>query len=61
MLRDYAADVALVFQPDPYPEFASLIAVEQRLMAIMPAGQSQASRKTIRLRGLRRLDALRSG
>jgi DNA-binding transcriptional LysR family regulator len=50
MLREYEADLALVFQPDPYPEFASPMAVEQRLMAIMAADHPLASRKTIRLR-----------
>jgi DNA-binding transcriptional LysR family regulator len=50
MLREYEADLALVFQPDRYPEFEPLMAVEQRLMAIMAADHPLALRKTLRLR-----------
>jgi DNA-binding transcriptional LysR family regulator len=50
MLRDYEADLALVFQPDRYPEFEPLVTAGQRLMAIMAADHPLASRKTLRLR-----------
>jgi DNA-binding transcriptional LysR family regulator len=50
MLRDYEADLALVFQPDRYPEFAPLTAVPQRLMAIMAADHPLAARDVLRLR-----------
>ena len=50
MLRDYEADLALVFQPGRYPEFEPLMAVGQRLMAIMAANHPLALRQTLRLR-----------
>jgi DNA-binding transcriptional LysR family regulator len=50
LLRDYEADLALVFQPDTYPELEPLMAVGQRLMAIMRADHVLASRPTLRLR-----------
>jgi DNA-binding transcriptional LysR family regulator len=50
MLREYDADLALVFEPEPYPEFAALITVKQRIIAIMAADHPLAARKTLRLR-----------
>jgi DNA-binding transcriptional LysR family regulator len=50
MLRDYEADLALVFQPGRYPEFEPLMAVGQRVMAIMAADHPLARRTTLRLR-----------
>lgn len=50
MLRDYETDLALVFQPDSYPELETLMAVPSRLMAIMAAGHPLAARKSLRLR-----------
>jgi DNA-binding transcriptional LysR family regulator len=50
MLRDYEADLALVFQPDRYPDFAPLMTVGQRLMAIMAADHPLASHQSLRLR-----------
>ena len=49
MLRAYDADLALVFQPDRYPEFEPLMAIGQRLMAIMAADHPLALRQTLRL------------
>jgi DNA-binding transcriptional LysR family regulator len=50
MLRDYEADLALVFQPDRYPELEPLIAIGQRLMAIMAVDHPLASCGSLRLR-----------
>ncbi|HBK07591.1 MAG TPA: LysR family transcriptional regulator [Acetobacteraceae bacterium] len=50
LLREYEADIALVFQPDRYPDFEPLMAIGQRLMAIMAADHPLASRDTLRLR-----------
>jgi DNA-binding transcriptional LysR family regulator len=50
MLRDYEADLALVYQPDRYPDLQPLMVVGQRLMAIMVADHPLAARKTLRLR-----------
>lgn len=50
MLREYEADLALVFQPGRYPDFQPLKAVGQRLVAIMAASHPLAGRTTLRLR-----------
>ena len=57
MLRDYEADLALVFQPGRYPEFEPLMAVGQRLMAIMAADHPLASRTDTPAAGLCRISA----
>jgi len=50
MLCDYEADLALVFQPDRYPQFEPLMEVGQRLMAIMAADHPLALQKILRFR-----------
>jgi DNA-binding transcriptional LysR family regulator len=50
LLRDYEADLALVFQPERYADVQSLIAIGQRLMAIMAADHPLAVRESLRLR-----------
>jgi DNA-binding transcriptional LysR family regulator len=50
MLRDYDADLALVFEPGRYPDFQPLMAVGQRLVAIMAAAHPLARRQSLRLR-----------
>ena len=50
MLRAYEADLALVFQPGRYPDFEPIMAVGQRLVAVMAVGHPLAGRTTVRLR-----------
>lgn len=50
MLRAYEADLALVFQPGRYPDFEPIIAVGQRLVAVMAADHPLAGQATLRLR-----------
>jgi DNA-binding transcriptional LysR family regulator len=50
LLRDYSVDLALVFQPEHYPDFEPLMTVGQRLMAIMAADHPLAIEPTPRLR-----------
>lgn len=50
MLRAYEADLALVFQPGHSPDFEPIIAVGQRLVAVMAADHPLAGRTTLRLR-----------
>ncbi|MDT2022148.1 LysR substrate-binding domain-containing protein [Methylocella sp. CPCC 101449] len=49
-LRDYEADLALVFQPERHNDFQPLMSVGQRLMAIFASGHPLAQKETIRLR-----------
>jgi DNA-binding transcriptional LysR family regulator len=50
MLRDYEVDLALVFRPDPHPDFQPLISLGQRLVAVMAATHPLAAQATPRLR-----------
>lgn len=50
MLRAYEADLALVFQPGRHPDFEPIMAVGQRLVAVMAVGHPLAGRTTLRLR-----------
>jgi DNA-binding transcriptional LysR family regulator len=50
MLRDYEADLALVFRPTRHPEFEPLMTLGQRLVAIMASGHPLAARTSLRLR-----------
>ena len=50
MLRTYEADLALVFQPGRTPDFEPIIAVGQRLVAVMAASHPLVGRTTLRLR-----------
>ncbi|MGC1778756.1 MAG: LysR family transcriptional regulator [Xanthobacteraceae bacterium] len=49
-LRQYEADLALVFQPERHADFQPLMAVGQRLMAIFSDDHPLGKRKAIRLR-----------
>ena len=49
MLRDYEADLALVFGFNTHQEFGPLITIGQRLVAIMAADHPLAAHDTIRL------------
>ena len=51
-LETYEADLALVFGPQTRPSVEALIAVPQRLVAVMPAGHPLARHETVRLRDL---------
>jgi DNA-binding transcriptional LysR family regulator len=50
MLREYEADLALVFRPKRQPDFEPLMTVGQRLVALMAAGHPLAARPALRLR-----------
>src|SRR6478752_3619715 len=49
-LAAYEVDLVLVFRPPFMPNFRPLMALEQRLVALLPAGHPLARRKTVRLR-----------
>ncbi|HEX3990926.1 MAG TPA: LysR substrate-binding domain-containing protein [Acetobacteraceae bacterium] len=49
-LRQYEADLALVFQPERYADFQPLMAIGQRLMAIFAKGHPLEQKATVRLR-----------
>jgi DNA-binding transcriptional LysR family regulator len=50
MLRDYEADLALVFRPNRHPDFEPLLTLGQRLVAIMASHHPLAERPALRLR-----------
>lgn len=50
LLRDYAADLVLIFRPERYPDLQPLMTVGQRLMAIMATDHPLAARSAPRLR-----------
>jgi DNA-binding transcriptional LysR family regulator len=49
-LAAYEVDLVLVFRPPFMPNFRPLMALEQRLVALLPAGHPLAKRRTVRLR-----------
>jgi DNA-binding transcriptional LysR family regulator len=49
-LTEFEVDLALVFRPQPLPEFQIIGSAEQRVMAIMQASHPLAGRTTLRLR-----------
>jgi DNA-binding transcriptional LysR family regulator len=49
-LAAYEVDLVLVFRPPFMPNFRPLMALEQRLVALLPAGHPLSKRKTVRLR-----------
>ena len=49
-LAAYEVDLVLIFRPPFMPNFRPLMALEQRLVALLPAGHPLAKRKTVRLR-----------
>jgi DNA-binding transcriptional LysR family regulator len=49
-LRQYEADLALVFQPERHADFQPLMAVGQRLMAIFASGHPLEKKAAVRLR-----------
>ena len=49
-LAAYEVDLVLIFRPPFMPNFQPLMALEQRLVALLPAGHPLAERKTVRLR-----------
>lgn len=49
-LAAFEADLALVLQPPPAPEFSPLLAIRQPLCAVMAASHPLAARATVRLR-----------
>lgn len=51
-LRDYEADLALIFQPPREPDFQPLMMLGQRLVAIMAAGHPLSGQAALRLRDI---------
>jgi DNA-binding transcriptional LysR family regulator len=49
-LAAYEVDLVLIFRPSFTPNFRPLMALEQRLVALLPVGHPLAKRKTVRLR-----------
>ena len=49
-LAAYEVDLVLIFRPPFMPNFRPLMALEQRLVALLPAGHPLAKRSTVRLR-----------
>ena len=49
-LRDYEVDLGLVFNPERHPDFQPLMALGQRLVAIMASDHPLAAKSTLRLR-----------
>ena len=49
-LESYGVDIVLVFSPAPLARFQQIAAVEQRLVALLPADHALASREIVRLR-----------
>jgi len=49
-LAAYEVDLVLIFRPPFMPSFRPLMALEQRLVALLPANHPLAKRKTVRLR-----------
>jgi len=49
-LAAYEVDLVLIFRPPFMPNFRPLMALEQRLVALLPAGHPLAKRRTVRLR-----------
>ncbi len=49
-LAAYEVDLVLIFRPPFMPNFRPLMALEQRLVALLPTGHPLAKRKTVRLR-----------